>query len=106
MGFFNRLKENFNEGRKRAKNNSYRRRKSLKNEEFPVKLVEPSMGNIVKLYIDKRNEELDLYMSVLEDWATELQKKSPKDIKYERNGQFFIMYLPEEEAERQRNIWR
>lgn len=48
MGFFKNIKESFNAGRNLAKENSYRRKKEQEN---PVKLVEPSTGNIIKLQL-------------------------------------------------------
>ena len=43
MGMFNSIRENFNAGKERARNEAYRR-KDLKKIDIPIKLVEPSEG--------------------------------------------------------------
>ena len=45
MGFFEDVKKSFNEGRQRAIDESYRRRKQEEKVNIPVELVEPNGGD-------------------------------------------------------------
>lgn len=102
MGFFKNIKESFNAGRNLAKENSYRRKKEQEN---PVKLVEPSTGNIIKLQLFGSEETKKICISFLKDYAKSLQVIE-ETVRYESDGDFFVVIMPEDMAEAQRTMWR
>ena len=70
MGIFDSSSKGFNQGRERARDEAYRKQTNL-----PVKLVEPSVGKIVKLQVTEQNEYVaKLYMSQLKTYAECLEQ--------------------------------
>lgn len=72
MGIFDSFSKGFNQGRERARNEAYRRRKP---NNLPVKLVEPSVGRIVELQVTEPNDCVaKLYMDQLTTYAEGLEQ--------------------------------
>lgn len=100
MGMFNSIRESFNAGKERARNESYRR-KDLKKIDIPIKLVEPSEGKILELYVTDTNAIFVRHcMSHLETYAKALHAN------YTISGNHITLELPEDIAKEQRLKWR
>ena len=70
--FFDTFLTGWNQGRKRARRESYRMSDKSK---IPVKLVKPSTGRVVELLVTESNEQFaKLYMSQLTAYAEELER--------------------------------
>ena len=89
---------------------SYKRRQQRKyieeNDDIPVKLVEPTAGNVLKLHVTENDPEfLEVYMDQLETYARALIKINLTG-RYEISKDTLTVYLPEAIAGIQKDIWR
>ena len=70
--FFKAFLTGFNEGRDRARSESYRRQDKHK---IPVKLIEPSAGRIMKLEVTEPNDRVaQMYMDHLTTYAEGMEQ--------------------------------
>lgn len=76
MGIFDSFSKGFNEGRERARNESFRRNDL---PTFPVKLIEPSAGLTVELQVTETDDDLaKMYMRQLKAYARAIEKNGVK----------------------------
>ncbi len=100
--FFKALSTGWNEGRERARNESYR---SLDKKNFPVKLIEPSIGKTVKLELVEENERAaQMYMNLLTTCAKSLEQYGVQWMIEGKTIQF--VFVDENMAENARQTWR
>ena len=89
---------------------SYKRRQQRKNieenDKIPVKLVEPTEGNALKLHVTETDPYfLEVYMDQLETYARALIKINLTG-HYEISKDTLTVYLPEAIAAIQKDVWR
>lgn len=100
--FFKAFLTGFNEGRDRAKNESYR---SQDKNNFPVKLIEPSTGRIVKLEVTEQNDIVaKMYMEQLTTYAQGMEQYGAQWTVTGKTIQ--IMFEDGNMAENARQTWR
>lgn len=100
--FFKAFLTGWNEGRDRARNESYRVQDKNK---FPVKLIEPSTGRIVKLEVTEENDRVaQMYMDQLTTYAEGLKQYGAQWTVTGKTIQ--IVFDDDNKAENARRTWR
>ena len=106
MGFFGDVKKSFNEGRQRAIDESYRRRKQEEKVNIPVELVEPNGGRFVTLKITEKNEFLKgVYMKQLRAYARSIKNIYPNAVLTMYDDRVTLEMNSDEEAKGIRASW-
>lgn len=109
MGFLKRLKDDFNQGRQRAIEGSYRRRKETEKVDLPIELVQPNSGRFVTLKI--KNEDAtdefikDVYLKQLCTYARAIKTTYPETVITEYDDRVRLE-LDAEHAEAIRSYWQ
>lgn len=105
MGFFENLKESFNEGRQRAIDESYRRRKQEEKVNIPIELVEPNGDGFVTLKITEKDEFLKgIYMKQLIAYARSIKNIYPNTV-IETYDDRVTLKMNNEEGKEIRSSW-
>lgn len=101
MGILDSFSKGFKQGAERAHRKSYRRRTN----DFPVKLVEPSVGRIVELEVTEPNDSIaELYKDQLIAYAQNLEKCG---VQWEVTGKTVRLTFSDGDfAETARNNWK
>ena len=109
MGFLKRLKDDFNQGRQRAIEGSYRRRKETEKVDLPIELVQPNSGRFVTLKIKKEDSKdkfvKDVYLKQLCTYARAIKTTYPETVITEYDDRVRLE-LDAEHAEAIRSYWQ
>ena len=106
MGFFGDVKKSFNEGRQKAIDESYRRRKQKERINIPVELVEPNEGRYVTLQITEKDEFLrGIYIRQLSAYARSIKNIYPDAVLTMYADRVTVKMNSEEEARGIRSSW-
>jgi len=99
--FFDAFSTGLDQGRERARNESYQRRDK---NNAPVKLIEPSAGRIVELQVTEQNDRFaKMYMDLLNKYAESLEQYG---VQWSVTGKKIrIVFLDGKMAENARQTW-